>query len=81
MDYFNITQQCSKCQRGSKTFQVHLSLYDANGRLNNGVQNTDEFKFTCHFCWQNSQLDFYRFSHQDLIKHLKNINEQYHIMK
>ena len=81
MDYFTITQQCCKCQRGSKTFHVHLSLYDASGRLNHQVQNMDEFKFTCHLCWENTQLDFYRFSHPDLIKHLKNINEQYQMMK
>ena len=86
MDYFKITQQCNKCQRGAQTFQVHLSLYDANGLLINAaaVQRMDVFKFTCHFCWENTQLDFYRFSHPDvilLIKHLKNINDQYKIMK
>ena len=82
MDYFKITQQCNKCQRGAQTFQVHLSLYDANGRLiNPNVQKMDAFKFTCHFCWENTELDFYRFSHPDVIKHLKNINEQHKIIK
>ena len=81
MDHFNITQVCTNCLRGTKTFRVDLSLYDADGRLNHGVGNMDRFKFTCHFCWRNSQLDFYRFSHPDLIKHLKHLYEHYEKIK
>ena len=82
MDYFKITQQCSRCQRGWHTFQIHLSLFDAAGRLiNPAIQKMDAYKFTCHFCWENTELDFYRFAHPDIIKHFKNINEQFNLMK
>ena len=82
MDYFKIHQQCSTCQRGCRTFQIHLSLFDANGRLiNPAIQRTDAYKFTCRFCWKNTELDFYRFAHPDIIRHLKNINEQLNLMK
>ena len=74
MDHFNINQTCANCVRGKKMFRVDLSLYDADGRLNHGVE---KFEFICHFCWRKSKLDFYRFSHPDLIKHLKNLYEHY----
>ena len=77
MDHFNITQVCSNCLRGEKVFRVDLSLYDDEGRLNQGVENMDIFHFICHFCWRRSSLDFYRFSHPDLICHLKRLHEQY----
>ena len=34
MNYFNIRQVCSNCLKGAKVFQVDLSLYDEDGRLN-----------------------------------------------
>lgn len=82
MEYFKITQQCSRCQRGCQTFQIHLSLFDADGRLINlSIQKMDAYKFTCQFCSQITDLDFYRFAHPDIIKHLKNINDQFNLIK
>ena len=71
MNYFNIRQVCSNCLRGAKVFQVDLSLYDEDGRLNRLVQNMECFSFVCQFCSTICLLDFYRFSHPDLICHLK----------
>ena len=81
MDYFNITQVCSNCLRGEKVFQVGLSLYDDEGRLYQGVQNMECYQFICHFCWKRSSLDFYRFSHPDLIRHLKCLHEYFKKLK
>ena len=39
------------------------------------------FRFMCHFCWRESSLDFYKFSHPDLICHLKRLHEQYNETK
>lgn len=81
MDHFIISQTCSFCLRGMKMFRVDLSLYEDDGRLKVGVENMDMFKFTCNFCWENSKLDFYRFSHPDLIRHLKRVHEHCNKMK
>ena len=78
MDHFNITQVCRHCIRGSKLFRVDLSCYDAEGKLViNGSEQMNRFCFTCQFCRQVSSLDFYRFSHPDLIRYLKRLHEQY----
>ena len=69
MDHFNITQVCHHCIRGSKLFRVDLSCY--------GSEQMNRFCFTCQFCRQVSSLDFYRFSHPDLIRYLKRLHEQY----
>ena len=72
MDCFYVKQVCTNCLRGMKVFRVDLSLYDdQTGRLNRLVQNMDCYSFVCHFCWRRCLLDFYRFSHPDLILHLK----------
>ena len=77
MDHFNITQVCIYCWRGKKSFRVDLKLYDDNGRLLPGIDKLESFCFICHFCWRSSPLDFYKFSHPDLICHLKNLHKQY----
>ena len=78
MDHFNITQACIHCLRGSKLFRVDLNWYDAEGRLIiTGTEKMNSYRFTCQFCYKQSTLDFYRFSHPDLICHLKRLHEQY----
>ena len=82
MDHINITQACVHCLRGKKVFRVDLKLYDADGKLMiNGTEKMKIFRFMCHFCWRESTLDFYKFSHPDLICHLKRLNEQYNKTK
>ena len=77
MDHFNITQECVHCLRGSKLFRVDLSCYDAEGRLFIESKDMNRFRFICRFCWRESTLDFYRFSHPDLICYLKRLHKQY----
>ena len=78
MDYFYVKQVCSHCLRGTKIFRVDLSLYnDQTGQLNQVVQKMDCYSFVCHFCWRKCILDFYRFSHPDLILHLKYLHSSY----
>ena len=77
MDHFNITQECVHCLRGSKLFRVDLSCYDAEGRLIIPPKDMNRFRFICQFCWRESTLDFYRFSHPDLICYLKRLHKQY----
>ena len=78
MDHINITQAYIHCLRGKKVFRVDLNLYDANGRLMiAGTEKMKTFRFMCYFCWRESPLDFYKFSHPDLICHLKRSHEQY----
>ena len=76
MDYFNITQICVNCLRGNATFQVYLSLYDANGKLKAGVDEMDRFRFICTFCWKTTALDFYSFSHPSMILHLMHLQQE-----
>ena len=75
MEHFNITQNCTYCLAGKKVFQVNLSLYNDDGRLNRGIESLDCFSFICHFCRKRSSLDFHRFSHPDLICHLKCLHD------
>ena len=77
MDHFNITQECIHCLRGSKLFRVDLTLYDVEGKLHIMPQNMNPYRFRCQFCWKVSSLDFYRFSHPDLICYLKRLHHQY----
>ena len=77
MDHFNITQACIHCLRGSKLFRVDLSCYDAEGKLLITSDNINRFRFTCEFCYKVSPLDFYRFSHPDLICYLKRLHKHY----
>ena len=58
-------------------FRVDLKLYDANGKLQHGTDQMETFRFICHFCWRSTTLDFYKFSHPDLICYLKRLHEQY----
>ena len=77
MDHFNITQICIHCLRGKKTFRVDLNLYDDNGKLTHGTLQMETFHFICYFCWRSTTLDFYKFSHPDLICYLKRLHQQY----
>ena len=77
MDHINITQTCVNCLRGKKVFRVDLDLYDAEGRLLPGTRRMKIFHFRCHYCWIESSLDFNKFSHPDLICHLKRLHKQY----
>ena len=81
MDHFNITQVCVNCFRGKKVFTVHLDLYNDQGRLAAHADRLSCFQFICHFCWRKTSLDFYKFSHPDLICHLKQLKKQYEQMK
>ena len=76
MDHINITQVCVYCLRGKKVFRVDLDLYDAEGKLLPGTRRMKIFRFMCQCCWKESSLDFYKFSHPDLICHLKRLHEQ-----
>ena len=78
MDHINITQACIYCLRGKKLFRVDLDCYDAEGRLIIiGTEKISRFRFTCQYCWKQSSLDFYKFSHPDLICYLKRLYQQY----
>ena len=82
MDHFNITQACIYCLRGSRLFRVDLDCYDENGRLIVvGREMINRFSFTCQFCYKETSLDFYRFSHPELICHLKRLNEHFEEIK
>ena len=77
MDHFNITQECVHCLRGAKLFRVDLSCYDDEGRLIVESNDMERFRLMCPFCWRKTTLDFYRFSHPDLICYLKRLHKQY----
>ena len=55
-------------------FRVDLSLYDANGKLREGIDEMDRYCFMCTFCWKTTRLNFYSFSHPSMILHLRHIN-------
>ena len=77
MNCFSICQLCRFCQRGSRVFNVDLSCYDAEGRLNvNPMQLIGQFSFQCQFCNHVSTLEFDKFSHPDLIRYLKRQTEK-----
>ena len=75
MDHFYINQICTNCWRGNQVFRVNLSLYDSNGILQEGTDELDQFISICVFCWRTTRLDFYTFSHQSIILHLKRIEK------
>ena len=77
MDHFNITQECIHCLKESKVFRVDLSDYDAEGRRIIMAKDMRRFRFICQFCRKETTLDFYRFSHPDMICHLKRLHDQY----
>ena len=77
MDHFNITQKCSYCSKDKKIFRVDLELYDDSGTLKHGTKRMKKFHFTCRFCSKSTPLDFYRFSHPELICYLKRLHEHY----
>lgn len=76
MDHFYIRQICINCCRGEKQFRIDLKLYDDEGRLPSSVHSMEQFSFICTFCWKKTKLDFYKFSHPDMILHLKRLHEQ-----
>ena len=73
MDHFYINQICINCRTGNQMFRVDLSLYDADGKLMEGIDAMDNYSFICVFCWRATKLDFYSFSHPSMILHLKHI--------
>ena len=72
----DITHTCMHCLNGKKVFRISLDLYDAEGLLKRGVTRMKKFEFMCTFCSKKSFLDFYRFSHPDVILLLKRLDEQ-----
>ena len=64
----DITHTCTHCCRGRKVYRVSLDLYNEEGLLRRGVQRMKKFMFTCDYCSKKSFLDFYRFSHRDVLK-------------
>ena len=81
MDHFHISQECIHCLRGTRLFRVDLSCYDDNGKLIHESIDVERFSFICQFCWRNTRLDFYRFSHPDLMCYLKRIYNRYQELK
>ena len=73
----DITHTCIHCLRGKKVFRISLDLFNAEGLLKRGVTRMKEFEFICTCCEKKSFLDFYRFSHPDIILLLKRLNEQH----
>ena len=72
----DITHTCIHCLRGKKVFRISLDLFNAEGLLKRGVTRMKEFEFICTCCEKKSFLDFYRFSHPDIILLLKRLDEQ-----
>ena len=72
----DITHTCIHCCKRKKVFRVTLDLYDENGLLRRGVQRCKKFMFTCDYCSKKSFLDFYRFSHPDVILLLKRLERK-----
>ena len=77
MDHFNISQLCRFCGKGNKVFKVDLRCYDADGKVNvNPMRMLTNFSFQCEFCCIVSTLDFDKFSHPNIILHLKRQKEK-----
>ena len=72
----DITHTCMHCLNGKKVFRISLDLYDAQGLLKRGVTRMKKFEFMCTFCSKKLFLDFYRFSHPDVILLLKRLDKQ-----
>ena len=72
----DITHTCTHCCRGRKVYRVTLDLYNDEGILRRGVQRMKKFMFTCEYCSKKSFLDFYRFSHLDVILLLKRLDRK-----
>ena len=72
----DITHTCTHCCRGRKVYRVTLDLYNEEGILRRGVQRMKKFMFTCEYCSKKSFLDFYRFSHPDVILLLKRLDQK-----
>ena len=77
MDHFYIRQICTNCMRGTKNFQIDLNMYDDNGLLLYDTLPLENYRFICHYCWRTTTLDFYKFSHPDLIRYLKSLHRKY----
>ena len=72
----DISHTCSHCFRGKKVYRVSLDLYNDEGILLPGVQRMKKFDFNCDYCSKKSPLDFYRFSHPDVILLLKRLEKK-----
>ena len=82
MEPIKITQLCRHCARGTKIFNIDLNCYNDEGKLMISPQQIlQQYSFECEFCRQVSPLDFYRFSHPDMIRYLKKQNNNYQIMR
>lgn len=82
MEPIKITQLCRHCATGTHVFTIDLNCYDDNGVLTiNKQQIAALYSFDCEFCRRSTPLDFYRFSHPDMIRYLKKQNNNYVIMR
>ena len=72
----DITHTCGHCYRGKKVFKVSLDLYNDQGIMHPQVHQMKKFDFDCDFCFRKSRLDFYRFSHPDVILLLKRLEKK-----
>ena len=72
----DITHTCIHCCRGKKVFRISLDLYNDEGILCRGVQRMKKFEFKCDYCSKKSFVDFYRFSHPDVILLLKRLDRK-----
>ena len=82
MEPIKITQLCRHCARGTHAFTIDLNCYDDNGKLTiSKKQIAALYSFDCEFCHRSTPLDFYRFSHPDMIRYLKKQNNNYVTMR
>ena len=72
----DITHTCIHCWRGTKVFRISLDLYNDEGILRRGVQRMKKFEFKCDYCLRKSFVDFYRFSHPDVILFLRQLDQK-----
>ena len=72
----DISHTCSHCFKGKKVYRVTFDLFNDEGILRQGVQQMKKFEFECEHCSKKSFLDFYRFSHPDVILLLKRLDRK-----
>ena len=78
----DISHTCSHCFKGKKVYRVTFDLFNEEGILRRGVQQMKKFEFECKHCSKKSFLDFYRFSHPDVILLLKRLDQrQYQLLE
>ena len=78
----DISHTCTHCFKGKKVYRVTFDLFNEEGILRRGVQQMKKFEFECEHCSKKSFLDFYRFSHPDVILLLKRLDQrQYQLLE